>query len=72
MALESCKTLALFDYRFFCVRKGRLRSDGYPYYKNLNLTLELKIEDSMYNGVVRFSCDLMPINLVKFNTEMDV
>lgn len=71
MALESCKTLALFDYKFFCIRKGRLRSDGYPFYKNLSLTLGLKIKSSVHNDVVRFSCDLMPINLVMFNTETE-
>ena len=68
MALESCKTLALFGYRFFCVRKEHRRSDGYPYYKNLGITLELKIESPVHNDLMKFSCDLMPINLVKFNT----
>lgn len=71
MALESCKTLALFGYRFLCVKSGKLRSDGWQWYRNLSETLELEVDSDVNDKNTPFSCDLMPINLVKFNTETE-
>lgn len=68
MASESCKTLALFDYRFLCVKQGDLRSDGWTWYKFLDQTLKEEIDEPVNDGSVEFSCDLMPLNLVTFKT----
>ncbi len=67
MASESCKTLALFDYKFLCLKQGDLRSDGWTWYRNLGETLGLPIDSEVDDGCVDFSCDLMPVNLLTFN-----
>lgn len=74
MALESCKVIILSRRDssrrvFFCVRKDNMKTDGWSNFKLafptiLNRPLEYPVD-------IDTTTDLMPINLVKFNTEME-
>ncbi len=71
MALESCDILILSDKDYLAIRKGGLKCSGQsnwgviPYYWKL---IQVKPIDQ---PLEKDTVDLMPINLVKFNTEME-
>lgn len=73
MALESCKVLILSQLEYLSTRIDDKKSDGLLFRKildgsrSLNIVLNREVNLGIHYPYV----DLMPINLVKFNTETE-
>lgn len=71
MALESCKVLILSDYIYYSVRLGDKRCDGNRKFLEHGGTPTQVLDRPIDTELKECTVDLMPINLVKFNTETE-